>query len=188
MRNKDELDLLLDSALATYGDPGPDAGFRDRVLSAMASTRQADAQPIVMARPRRSWWPWAIAIPLAACLLFLWLAVSKSGHRTPSQPQQARAIRPTPISPHTTLLLAVPRRATHPAHAVRSEVSPQVAETTPRPLTAQERGLAVVGAQAPQQELRALVEAQREDALSFSVAGAHMPSHEPPTFVDTQHP
>src|SRR5450631_1222883 len=35
MPDKDDLDLLLDSALSTYADPGPRAGLEERVLSAL---------------------------------------------------------------------------------------------------------------------------------------------------------
>ena len=39
MREKDDLDLLIDSALATYADPGPDSGLEDRVLVTLAAVR-----------------------------------------------------------------------------------------------------------------------------------------------------
>ena len=39
MREKDDLDLLIDSALATYADPGPDSGLEDRLLVGLSAVR-----------------------------------------------------------------------------------------------------------------------------------------------------
>jgi hypothetical protein len=63
MHNREELDRLLDSALGTYGDPGPGSGLEGRILRRMA----ADGAE----KPRRRWLWWAIALPAAACLLLL---------------------------------------------------------------------------------------------------------------------
>ena len=42
MGNSDELDILLDSALTTYADPGPDSGLDQRILTRI-STEAAPA-------------------------------------------------------------------------------------------------------------------------------------------------
>jgi hypothetical protein len=85
----DDLDLLLDSALATYADPGPGSGLEDRVLGALAKAH-APADHAVIAAPRLRWLPWAIGIPVAAGLILLWLLASTRVEHAPStQPQQA---------------------------------------------------------------------------------------------------
>jgi len=94
MRKKDDLDRLLDSALATYADPGPDAGFEKRVLEALATERAAG--DIHSAAPSsRPWLPWVIAIPLAASLL-LWIGTEQFRHAPLIQRQQASQRRPSP--------------------------------------------------------------------------------------------
>jgi len=87
MPEQDELDRLLDSALATYADPGPDSGLEQHVLSALASERQSGE--IRKAAPwLRRWLPWVIAVPLAASLL-LWISVARISKEPSSQTQQA---------------------------------------------------------------------------------------------------
>jgi hypothetical protein len=90
MRDKDDLDLLLDSALSTYADPGPDSGLEGRVLTALSAARDSDGRRIAAAKPRRRWLPWSIAIPVAACVILVWLHTSTSVVHAPTQPQQAR--------------------------------------------------------------------------------------------------
>ena len=96
MPDKDDLDLLLDSALATYADPGPDSGLEQRLLIALAGARTAAESRNPSTKPRR-WLVWAIAVPVAASLLF-WLSTTK--FNAPStRRQQASQGRPS-ISSH----------------------------------------------------------------------------------------
>ena len=89
MRDKDDLDLLLDSALATYADPGTEAGLEHRVLAALSATRDSDGRKGSAEKPRRRWLPWAVAIPAAACMILVLLHTSTRVVRAPTQPQQA---------------------------------------------------------------------------------------------------
>ena len=91
MREKDDLDLLIDSALATYADPGPDSGLEDRVLVTLAAVRTNTSR--VRTHWRRRWLPWAVAIPIAAGLLFLWLSPARHKPLPASDPQQRVAER-----------------------------------------------------------------------------------------------
>ncbi len=63
MREKDELDSLLDAALVTYADPGPDSGLEQRILARISAENFAASAPA----PRRRWLPWGIALA-GACL------------------------------------------------------------------------------------------------------------------------
>jgi len=93
MPEQDELDRLLDSALATYADRGPDAGLEERVLSALASERQSG--DIRRAAPwLRRWLPWVIAVPLAASLM-LWIGIEQFRHAPSIQQQQVSQSRPS---------------------------------------------------------------------------------------------
>jgi hypothetical protein len=93
MPEKDELDLLLDSALATYADPGPDSGLEQRVLAGLEAARKSGESPRAFAGTRR-WLPWAIALPLAASLL-LWIAMEQFRHSPLVQQQHASQHRPS---------------------------------------------------------------------------------------------
>jgi hypothetical protein len=73
--NHDELDRLLDSALARYADPGPDSGLENRILNRIA----AEAVPV----RRRRRLAWAIAAPVAAGLLLLAVLAGTRQFRAP---------------------------------------------------------------------------------------------------------
>jgi len=87
MPEKDEVDRLLDSALATYADPGADSGLERRVLAALAAERTAGEDRRAAGWSRR-WLAWAIAAPVTASLL-LWISIAKIKHAPPSQSQEA---------------------------------------------------------------------------------------------------
>ncbi len=87
MPENDELDLLLDSALATYADPGPNSGLEQRVLAGLeAARRSGEHHPRAFAGTRR-WLPWAIAVPVAASLLILWLSSTRFVRTPATQPR-----------------------------------------------------------------------------------------------------
>lgn len=194
MREKDELDLLLDSALRTYADPGPDAGLEDRVLKALTAARAPEVRTTWIAlRPRRHWLPWAFALPIAVCLLLLWLSTAKTIHAPSAPTEQARHTIPAPaLSP-----AIAPEGSTHPSrrHAGRAMVSAPppsnglVANAvlrpkldvfpTPQPMTAEERALSAVAVQTPLPLREALVEAQQNDE-PLHIAATHIPPLESP--------
>ena len=78
MHEKDDLDLLLDSALASYADPGREAGLERRVLAALATAQNLRVPGSIFARSRR-WMPWAIALSAAASLL-VWISIANVKH------------------------------------------------------------------------------------------------------------
>ena len=149
---------LIDAALGTYGD----AVCRPRsarVLSAIATSREAAGSAIEIAPVRRRWVPWAVAFPIAACLLLLWLTVPSRRVSGPIESQQAHQYHPVPeIVPRPV----APKRETRvapPAFRNQAEKHLQPAQTTalpkldvfptPQPLTAQERALLVVTGHLP---------------------------------------
>ena len=190
MREKDDLDLLIDSALATYADPGPDSGLEDRVLVTLAAVRSETPQ--VLGRWRRRWLPWSVALPIAAGLLLLWLPPRRDKPLPAFEPRQARSASPNAIAPHVDSSREV-RPHVLRRHVIRSAQPTAPVQTaqaaplpkldvfpTPQPLTAEERALVVVVTQTPLPAREALVEAQSLDAQPVRIAEIHIPPLEPP--------
>ncbi len=189
MREKDDLDLLLDSALSTYADPGPDAGLEDRVLSALESARFHELPAMRMSpKPRRHWLAWAFALPVAVCLLLLWLFTAKTIHAPSTPTQQAQQTNHTPgIAPaiaHEVSTRPSSQYAARTAVSARPPSNAQVANAvplpkldvfpTPQPMSAEERALSAVAAQTPLPLRKALAEAQQDDA-PIHIASTHIP-------------
>jgi hypothetical protein len=190
MREKDDLDLLIDSALATYADPGPGSKLEDRVLVTLAAVRTDTVRE--RRRWRTRWLPWAVAIPIAAGLLFLWLSPRRDKPLPASVPQEARSAPPQAIAPHANssseVRPAVPRRhvirGAQPASPVQTAQAAPLPKLdvfpTPQPLTAEERALVEVVTQTPLPAREALVEAQSQDTVPIRIAEIRIPPLEPP--------
>jgi hypothetical protein len=202
MREKDDLDRLLDSALATYADPGPDAGLENRVLQALASERRAGQSPRAVARPSR-WLVWGIAAPVAAIML-LSLSIanihrapsSRSPHvsqlarpsspEPPNRPETSRRTEPTPsrgksggFKGHNSSLAAHAIPSTRASAALANPLPKLDVFPTPKPLTAEERALLDVAVNAPPQARQALVEVQQQSNEPLRIAAIHIPPLEP---------
>src|SRR5258708_31997743 len=87
MCDKDDLDLLIDAALASYADPGPNDGLEHRMLARIGSTRKV---PETREAPRRRWLPWAVALPLTAGVFLVFLTAPKTKD-SPSRDAQSTA-------------------------------------------------------------------------------------------------
>jgi hypothetical protein len=181
MRENDDLDLLLDAALKTYAESEASPSLEQRVLARIA------AEPSVA--PRTRWLPWAIAVPLAACLLVVALFFSQQ-HRAPIQ----TALTPSaPSSP----LAALPA-APHPAQVHRARTRSPLHSAppillanrnvplpkldvfpTPQPLNAEERTLVVIATQTPVPLRKALVDAQSQPDAPLHIAEIRIPPIEP---------
>jgi hypothetical protein len=193
MREDDDLDLLLNSALATYADPGADSGLEERILAQRIPTRVFGAAQTAPASQLR-WLPWAIALSVAACLVVLAVL---SGPRKANPPvdhaSQAHAVQQPLIAANPTQLpnrLATPRSAR--AAAPKPQLPPvQVAANnaplpkldvfpTPQPLTHEEQALAVFAIRIPARELQALIEAQSEDDSPLNITAVDIQPLDPP--------
>jgi hypothetical protein len=181
MRENDDLDLLLDTALKTYAESETSPSLEQRILARIA------AEPSAAPRPR--WLPWAIALPLAACLLLFVLFMSQQ-HRAPNQ----NALVPSaPSSPLATL-----PAAPHPARVRSARARPPLLFAppvlladrnvplpkldvfpTPQPLTAEERTLAAIASETPVPLRIALIEAQSEPDAPLHIAEISIPPIEP---------
>jgi hypothetical protein len=80
MLKDDDLDLLLDRALASYADPGPDSGLEERVLLRLSAQISAPA-------PSRRWRFWVVGFAAAACFALV-ISLILAGPRWMGHPQQ----------------------------------------------------------------------------------------------------
>ncbi|SPE18829.1 hypothetical protein SBA5_170059 [Candidatus Sulfotelmatomonas gaucii] len=186
MPDLDDLDLLIRSAVATYGDRGPDDDLARRILNHFAAE----------AAPARRWLPWAIALPIAAGLVAL--AVLSSSK--PSRPGFGKTDQASNShAPLRAIAGAAPSTAPPSARIQRSKAQlqnrqPRLAEKaartaplpkldvfpTPRPLTSEEKAFAIFAAEAPEPERRSLIEAQRRVDAPLTIAVIQIQPLEPP--------
>jgi hypothetical protein len=188
MPEQDELDLLVRSALSSYGDPGPESDLEERVLARIAS----EATPV----QKRAWLPWAIAFPIAAGLLLL--LVYSSYRRT--QPSISHAEQAS-LQQHSPTIAAQPNVSTEPrvtlpqrAKAPLTQAYPRMTAVTAKaaplpkldmfpstqPLTAEEQALATFVAHTPKSELEALAKAQSQADAPLSIAAIKIQPLDPP--------
>lgn len=205
--NKDQIDRLVDAALATYADPGANSGLGDRILKRVA----AEASPV----SRRRWLPWAIAVPVAAGLLGFAVLMGTRQFRAPSSiPPQTHNVQEPPApgsrslaetgairsegrakhasgpkglvdcGPITARLKSCPDTNAHSRRTVveaRSAPLPKLQiYPTPRPLSPQEEALVSFATHATQPEREALIAAQRQNDAPLSVAAIEIKPLESP--------
>lgn len=189
MREKDELDSLLDAALSTYADPGPDSSLEQRVLARVST------QLVPLPRPR--WLPWAIALAAASCLL-LFVVISapkrihaplrnaRSAQLSNASPAVTTQHGPMPLVPHSTF--------THGANLTMAKVQRPLMEIThrsapfpkldvfptPQPLTPEEQALVAFATQVPQQQVEAVIEAQEQVGAPLTIAAIRIQPLEQP--------
>ena len=193
MPDKDEIDVLLDSALASYADPGPDWGIERRVLAAVAAKN-------ALVRARAGWWrhrlAWAIAVPVMASLV-VWVAVSRMHEARPAQTQQAYQqdrVQARAINAPATTAHADSHQKEHPSGAkahrdvvlvsARVKLCPVKTTNTrncastpkldvfpsPHPLTAEEQVLVAAAHRGSKAERNALDELRAPSDAPLSIA------------------
>ncbi|HEX8712722.1 MAG TPA: hypothetical protein VF730_12670 [Terracidiphilus sp.] len=203
----DQLDRLVDSALATYADPGADSGLERRILNRIA----AEAPP----SPRRRWLAWIITAPVAAGLLGFAVLMGTRQFRAPSSipPQTLKVRKPAApgseslaetrargsegrarrtsgpkgradCGPITARLKSCPDTKPHPRRVLLAAKSAPLPKLeiypTPQPLTPQEEALVNFAAHATQSEREALIAAQRQNDAPLSVAAIEIKPLESP--------
>jgi hypothetical protein len=191
MPERDKIDQLIDSALASYAEPR--AGLEQRMLARMAMDASRSS--------RRGWLLVAIAAPILAALILMIYLVPRAPHAQP--PSQTAS---TSRGPSTT-----PSKE-HPVGRVVTEPAPQVVQSSgsshrirhreqdvdehtynaalrpkenifprPQPMTAEEQALTRFAAEASEADRKALIEAQRrvDEPLNISaISIAPLPSLE----------
>jgi hypothetical protein len=198
MRDKDDLELLIESALLSYGDPGPCSGLEQRILARVAHVRGlAEFRPT---QGRRLFWPF-LAFPAVACVLLFLVVPRTPRHEVNQAKQPHRVERPAPELPafvaHQTAQPASGHSASgHSRRARQIVASRAVAEQqfalnssplpkldvfpTPRPLTTQEQALVFVATRTTESQREALVKTQKPNDSPLSIAAIHIPPLETP--------
>jgi hypothetical protein len=185
---QDELDRVLDAALAKYAAAEPRAGLEERVLANL----RAERAPV----PDRAWWRWSVIAALAAVFLVA-LALRRSGR--PSDPvvaNQPAGVGGTAESPATQVVSkdegnqAYPQErktirrtgARRPRSGAVMVGNPKLDQfPSPQPLSEQEKILRSYVAENPEQAVllaRAQTEELRQDQLEEMKA---FPSGDPAT-------
>jgi hypothetical protein len=164
MRGDDGVDELIDAALRSYAEPGKMADARVAAVRILARVEFAES--------RKRFWMWAVMVPAVACLLMVILVATwrMRGSRVqeiawvPKAPgsvarTESRGIR----GGETVAELPNPGRAKNgrdqngaPGVLPKLDVFP-----TPRPLTAEERGLVAFASQASPEVKMQAVEAEK---------------------------
>ncbi len=126
MESKDELDRVMDGALAGYSLAEPPAGFETRIVSR-----------VLMASRQRRRVGWALAAAAAAAILVVGIAVRMPRHPV-SKIVAAHMETPRPIEETRP----APPRPRMKWHKPRARFLPKLDQfPTPEPLTAEERAL-----------------------------------------------
>ncbi|MGH9590802.1 MAG: hypothetical protein ACRD25_10415 [Terracidiphilus sp.] len=203
--SRDELDRLLDSALATYAHPGPDSGadlgLEQRILTRIAAERHG--------APRRRWLAWAVALPAAAILLlFAGLSIarqtytprpaSQQGHissqRLHRRNQLAAEKRGNGLYQGTTSVVPkkhskeqwslAPDAAPHSRRAARAAPAEPLPKLdvfpTPQPLSPEEQALVNFAAYATKSERESLVTALPQANAPLHIAAIQIKPLQPP--------
>jgi hypothetical protein len=191
-QNRDELDILLDAALATYVDSEPSPSLTPRIL---AATRDMDR------RPSPGWLSWAVPALAAALLITIFLTyrpaarretpqptadlsaprVAASAERMPNTPAKSIATEATPHLGSTAPREARSVRTTVPIQPLlpRQDVFP-----TPTPLSPKEQALAALVSRSPEKIARQVAQpgeaSQPQPIEPLRIAAIHIPPLNPP--------
>jgi len=177
MPERDDLDRLIDSALASYADPGTDSGLAGRVLARLSAERRP-IHPTSMWPYRRLW---TVGLPSAACLvlaIFASKAVWPPAIHPPVRPHPPSiTARVAPSSgpqtaPAMNPRMVVPRERSRPA-AILAMPQPLPKLDTfpaPQPLTPEEQALYAFATQVPEKQRQAVLEAQKRDDAPLSLS------------------
>jgi hypothetical protein len=170
-----ELDALIRSSIASYGEPAPNSELAQRILMRIA----AEPEPVA----RRRWLPWAIALPIAASLIIFFMLFETRPVHTPAGVENHAQI---PAQLHNDIAAAAPHLTQHENKKTmaRHEVLPRLAAVdsntqplpkldvfpTPQPLTPEEQALVNFVSRAPASERNSLIEAQQQRDVPLTIA------------------
>lgn len=176
MPERDELDLLIDSALRDYAEPR--AGLVQRMLARI---------PGSAARP--SQWRWllaAIVAPAIVALIFVDYLIPKAPQPQPGQPAYAPAI--ASAAPNATAPALPPSRKAlsmghiwHRERITRGALNDTIAQPkldvfpTPQPPNAEEQALIRFANDAPEADRRALAETQQRLDEPLTISAIRIP-------------
>lgn len=181
MPERDELDLLIDSALRDYAEPR--AGLEQRMLARVSGEAERPS-------PRR--WIWAALVaPVVAALILLAYFVPTPPHSHPEQMAHAPAVVPTtpvaitPAAPESRNVGSpshTPRRGKITNRALSESIARPKLDIFPTPetLSPGEQALIRFAAQAPEADRKALVAAQQRVDEPLNISAIHIPPLQSP--------
>jgi hypothetical protein len=171
----DELDKILDRALASYSQEEPRPGLSGRVSNRIRTAGLGH---------RFSWLRWAMAIPAIASFLLLvfWIFDSSKpsrstfrasteirGHAATSPSHDRKGAANMPQKHHARVAGSRPSVKPKRWGLPKREQFP-----TPTPLTAEERALLAFVAHSPQQAEKVLADARRRNAEPIQIQEIHI--------------
>ena len=175
-----ELDELIRASIATYGEPAPDSELARRILVQIAAEERPAAS--------RRWLPWAVAVPIAACLIVSFTFFqSRSMHTPASRTDRTHItadlrndIAPSNVAPAAPYqsqrekrnrLSRDDVRPQLDAIAVKAQPLPKLdIFPTPKPLTSAEQILVEFVSRAPASERKSMIEAQQQLDAPLTIA------------------
>lgn len=152
----DELDRLIDSALAGYSNAEPLAGLEARVLNRVRVTQA-----------RRRLLVWGLALAVAASVVVVGIVKRTAPTTVPKSAEivQAKPALPTAV---TRLARVMPKRVSV-KRSRRPKPLPKLEQfPSPAPLTAEERALVALAQQDPE-ELGKFAEMERESEAPLEI-------------------
>jgi hypothetical protein len=189
MPERDKIDQLIDSALASYAEPR--AGLEKRMLARM---------PLDAERPsRRRWLLVAIAAPVLAALILLVHRAPKAPHAQPPSQIASTSAEPSrgpSARPSVGRMVAEPApdvvQSSGSSHRIRHRDQGQHTNNpvlqpkenifpTPQPMTSEEQALTRFASEASEADRKALVESQQRVGEPLNISAiriAPLPSLE----------
>jgi hypothetical protein len=177
MREIDELDRLLDSALGTYAEPR--RGIEQRIL---ARVNEMEAARLA---PRRRWLVWTVAIPAVCILLYTVIPGIRKNHANIEE-HAARQVQPS--LPATNGSQRVPIPTSAKPRPLRGSIKPAATVAAapkldvfpaPRPLSTEEQALIALAKQGPELQREALARQKQED-VPLQISAIQIPPISPP--------
>ncbi len=188
----DELDELIDSAVASYADARARPGLEERVLEQRVLARVTEEAGTAPARRMGLMW-WAAAVPVAACLILIF-ALHRNAEQhamhdlpprvTPNANSQTMRVMP----PEAIHAATIPGAGAHRWHTRDNRVAGSNGNIarpkldlfpTPRPLNEQEQALIVLANQPPDVRKQALGKPEPSDA-PLQISAIAIPPLSPP--------
>ncbi|MGI9070253.1 MAG: hypothetical protein ACR2JB_02715 [Bryobacteraceae bacterium] len=170
----EELDKILDSALASYSQEEPRPGLDGRVLNRIRAAGEVR---------RLAWLRWMVAIPVFASFLLLVFWISDSSKPARSTFRASTEIRGHAAFQNRDRQGAVNRPQTHGARVAGSRPSAKHLRLrlpkreqfpTPTPLTAEERALLAFVGRLPKQAQEVLADARSRSAEPIEIKEVHI--------------
>lgn len=180
MSDRDDLERLIDGALASYADPGPSSGLERRILARISTTHASTR--------RRRLLIWATGLPAAAVACTMLLFVSSSFRHAQPHPhkESGSPVAKVPFSAAGAAPRMPVRSVIHERKASRHAIRQVSAMPkldifpTPAPLSSEEKALIGLVAETPVAKRQDLTTKWLQADEPIHIADLSIPSINPP--------